>query len=97
MAVLANVQGMVEANYINCKPRYHLPSARCQQADPEALAFFIIKYSEYVNLSTQEIQNIFHERHIVVKNVPVKSYKWERESLSMLGSLTQHHEIQGLG
>lgn len=94
-SVLTNVQEIVEANYVNDRPRHHLPSARNVVREPGSSIFFLVDYNEYLEMPASTIQQILKDRHIVVQNVPQKSYTWGPEALSLMGSLTQARDLQG--
>ena|SRR5215472_2151329 len=87
---------MVTDNFVNGRPRHHLPSAQSVEFDPNGSMFFIVEYADFIEMPIETIQNIFHHRHIVIDNVPVRNSKWSLENLSTLGSLTQMREIQGM-
>jgi hypothetical protein len=94
---LQNVHAVVERSYINgSHPRHHLPSAHHQEYTPEASAFFIIDYDDYLKLPANEIHNVYKDRHILICNVPGMQHPWERPTLAKLGALAQHRDIEGM-
>jgi hypothetical protein len=93
--VLTNVQQLVESNYVDGRPRHHLPSARNPVYQQDSSIFFIIDYSEFVKLSGKDIHRIARDRNIVVLNVPQEDFSWSRETLSKLGCIKQCCDIQG--
>jgi hypothetical protein len=93
--VLRNVQRLVEQNYVNGRPRHHLPSARRKVFEPGASVFYIVDHGEFIQMSDEEIQLIARRRHIVVRNVPQRKFNWNLETLSEFGDVGQLREIQG--
>ena len=89
------MQELVESNYVNGRPRHHLPAARQVQFTPDSSAFFIIDYPQFMKMSAQDIHLIARARHIVVEHVPQDDFTWSRETLLRMGNLTQPREIQG--
>jgi uncharacterized protein YuzB (UPF0349 family) len=94
--VLKNVQELVENNYVDGRPRHHLPEARQIPFTPDSSVFFIIDYPDFMKLSAQDIHYIARTRHIVVENVPQEDFTWSLETLALLGDLKQNREIQGM-
>jgi hypothetical protein len=90
------VQGLVESNYVNGIPHHHLPSARNVQFEPGALMFFIVDFADFVKLTPHQIQEIYSQRNIVVRNIPERRFDWSLETLSEVGALKRPREIQGL-
>jgi hypothetical protein len=86
---------MVTSNYVYGCPRHHQPAARQATLQPDSSMFFVVPFNHYMSLSRREIQNIFHDWHIVVTNIPSRTYPWSRDTLAMLGSLTQDRDIHG--
>ena len=95
MAVLQNVQELVESHYVNGRPRHHLPAARDPQYTPGCSMFFIVDFVDFMKMPAAQIHIIARDRHIVVENVPQEDFSWSRESLSRFGLLSQLREIQG--
>jgi hypothetical protein len=94
-AVLKNVQELVESNYVNGRPRHHLPAARQIPFTPNSSIFFIVEYPDFMKMSAQEIHLVARTRNIVVRNIPQEDFTWSRETLMRLGHLEQNREIQG--
>jgi hypothetical protein len=90
------IHSLVINNYVNGHPRHHLPTARQKIFQPDSSMFFIVKFDDYISLSGTEVQDIFQNRHIVVTNIPSRRYPWSRNTLAMLGSLTQDRDIHGI-
>ena len=93
--VLRNVQTLVEANYVNGRPRHHQESARNATLQEGASVFFIVEHSELEKMSAQEIQDVSRDRNILVRNAPQRRFEWNEETLSEFGDVTQPREIQG--
>jgi hypothetical protein len=93
--VLRNVQSLVESNYIDGRPRHHLPSAWNPILEEGASIFFIVEHAKFVTMSPHQIQEIARHRNIVVKNVPQPAFDWSRETLSEFGGVSQLRDIQG--
>ena len=98
MKVLKNVQELVESNYIQGRPRHHLPEAQQIKLDPKSpnsSIFFVSDYTDFMKLSAEDIHRIARHRNIVVRSVPQDNFTWSRETLLKLGNLSQKREIQG--
>jgi hypothetical protein len=93
--VLKNVQDLVQAGYIDGRPRHHQPDARNPATNATTSIFFVVTYQDFMELSEADVQRIFMDRHIVVTDVPAQKYRWDLKTLSKLGSLEQQREIQG--
>jgi hypothetical protein len=94
--VLKNVQELIESNYINGRPRHHLPSARDPNYTEGCSVFFIIDFPDFMRFLASKIHEIARKRHIVVENVPQEDFAWCRAMLSRFGNLSQLREIQGM-
>jgi hypothetical protein len=88
------VQKLVEANYVNGRPRHHLPSARSIEPLPDSSTFFIIEHDDFIRLSPDTIQAIARDRDIVVQHVPQREFDWSLATLSEVGNLDQARDIQ---
>jgi hypothetical protein len=62
---------------------------------PAPSIFFVASYQDFMALSDEEVLSIFHDRHIVVTDVPSRPYAFDRQTLSKLGCLLQQRDIQG--
>lgn len=85
----------MEKNYVDGKPRHHLPSARNPTFEPGASIFFVVEHSDFIKLTIREVQDIARHRNIVIRNIPQRHFDWGRETLSELGSITQSRDVQG--
>ena len=74
------MQELIEQNYIDNRPRHHLPAARDPEYQEGSSVFFIIDSKAYDDLSTSDILAIARHRHIVVENVPQKKFMWDRKT-----------------
>lgn len=92
---MKNVQELVESNYVDGRPRHHLPEARLIPYSPNSSVFFVSGYADFSKIPRHDIQEIARKRHIVVENVPQEEFAWCRETLALLGCLSQNREIQG--
>jgi hypothetical protein len=95
MAVLQNVQELVESHYVNGRPCHHLPAARDPKFTPGCSVFFIVDFVDFMKMPATDIHVIVCDWHIVIENVPQEDFSWSRESLSQFGLLSQLREIQG--
>src|ERR1700741_1613093 len=95
MAVLQNVQELVESHYVNGRPRHHLPAARDPQYTPGCSMFFIVDFVDFMKMPATQIHIIARDWHIVVENIPQEDFLWSCESLSWFRLLSQLREIQG--
>jgi hypothetical protein len=93
--ILNNVQKLVEANYVDGKPRHHLPSARSLDPQPDSSTFFLIDHKDFTLLSAEAKQAIVRNRNVVVQNIPQRKFDWSLETLSEIGGLDQPRDIQG--
>ena len=94
--VLKNVQELIEKNYVNNRPRHHLPAARDPVYQQGSSLFFVIDFPAFNDLEPSDILAIARHRHIVVENVPQKKFMWDRKTLAKLGDLDQLRQIQGM-
>jgi hypothetical protein len=96
IGVLQKVQKLVQDGYLEGRPYHHQPEARLTTVtSPPPSIFFVSTYQDFMALSDEEVQCIFHNRHIVVTDVPARPYAWDRQTLSKFGSLLQQRDIQG--
>jgi hypothetical protein len=92
--VLHNVQQLVEANYVNGRPRHHLDSSRNPSLQDGASIFFIVEHVDFAKMSARQIQDIARFRHIVVRNIAQPTFEWNSETLSEFGDLRLPRAIQ---
>jgi len=85
----------VEANYVEGKPRHHLPAARNIEYEPGSSMFFIVDHADYAKLKPQVVQEIYRHRNIVIRNAPQRTFNWSPETLGLVGSCQDVREIQG--
>lgn len=94
--MLAKVQKLVQDRYLDGCPRHHQPEARIANlTSPAPSIFFVASYQDFMALTDEEVLCIFHDRHIVITDVPSRPYPWDCQTLSKLGSLLQQRDIQG--
>jgi hypothetical protein len=65
-------------------------------ANPEELVFAIMTESEFEEKNVEEIQGIFQQRHIIVKDMRTTRYQFDEEGLYSLTGLTTVVDIQGV-
>lgn len=94
--ILDRVHNLIEADYVNGKPRHHLASARNIEYDPAASCFFLIDHNEFQQLPASTIQEIIRHRTILIQNVPKPEFKWSLDALGELGALDMSRDIQGI-
>jgi hypothetical protein len=93
--ILQEVHKLVEANYINGRPKHHLQAAYNVKHEDGASVFFIVSYEDFMKMSSSDINHIARRRHILVRGIPQEKFKWGREALAHTGSLTQQRDVQG--
>jgi hypothetical protein len=65
-------------------------------ANPEESVFAIMTESEFEEKNVEEIQGIFRQRHIIVKDMRTTQYQFGEEGLYSLTGLTTVVDIQGV-
>lgn len=93
--ILEQVHSLIEADYVDGKPRHHLESARNIEYLPGASCYFIIDYNDFQKLSAATIQAIAWDRSILIQNCPQPEFNWSLDTLGELGALDQSRDIQG--
>jgi hypothetical protein len=86
---------MVESRYINEVPRHRLPSAREREVQDGQSMIFVVEWKDFNEMEAREIQDIFRHRHILVRNWPEKTLKFDHAGLSMLAPMTKKKSFQG--
>jgi hypothetical protein len=94
--ILERVHALVEADYVNGRPRHHLESARNVEFISGASCFFIIDYNDFRRLSATTVQDIVRHRSILIQNFPQREFSWSLDTLEELGALDQSRDIQGM-
>lgn len=94
--ILQRVHALVESDYVEGKPRHHLPSARNVEYTPGASCFFIVDYNDFQQLPAATVQAILRHRNILIQNVPQPEFDWSLDTLRELGSVDQSRDIQGI-
>jgi hypothetical protein len=94
--MLSEIQTSAERLYQNGTPLHHLDSARSLDYDPQASHFFVTTPEQLEKLTTQEIQEIFRHRHILIPGPPPRDFHFDSQGLATLGSLTAPRQIQGI-
>jgi hypothetical protein len=94
--ILDRVHTLVEADYVNGRPRHHLKSARNVEFIPGASCFFIVDYNDFQRLSASTVQDIARHRSILIQNFPQREFNWSLDTLEELGALEQSRDIQGM-
>jgi hypothetical protein len=90
---MASIQEQTNKN--NCVP-HHLPSAMKTVHDLNGSVFFVVRYSDYLQLSNSTIQAIFKDRHILITEVPATSdISFDLYGLGTLAGIHQPIEIIG--
>jgi hypothetical protein len=92
---LRKIMNMVESRYVNDLPRHRLPSARERGLQDGQSSIFVVEWKDFQEMEGREIQAIFRHRHILVRNWPEKTLKFDRAGLSMLGPLKKQTSFQG--
>jgi hypothetical protein len=94
--ILRRVHALVQANYVDGKPRHHQDSARQVEWTPGASCFLIIDRADYDLLDEDKVNEILRHRNIIIRNSPPREYPWSLDTLRQLGSLDQPRDIQGI-
>lgn len=94
--ILGRVHALVEADYVNGRPRHHLESARNIEFTPGASCFFIIDYTDFRRLPAAAVQDVLRDRNILIQNFPQREFDWSLDTLEELGALDQPRDIQGM-
>jgi hypothetical protein len=89
------IQKSVESLFEEGRPLHHLDSARSLEYDPEASAIYVTSERAFNQLSSQQIQEVFRRRHILIPATTPPDVKFDRKGLSTLGCLTTERQIQG--
>lgn len=97
---LRNVMDMVEMEYQDDVPLHRLPLARDPAYQPDRLLglqskIFIVEWTDFNKMEARQIQDIFRHRHILVRNWPEKTLKFDRAGLSMLAPMYKQTSFQG--
>jgi hypothetical protein len=95
MDSLRVILGCLESSIPEGRPRFHDPSARSLNYDPEGSSIFIVDYSTFLSMHPSQIQKVFRHRHVLVSNVPTEKMEFDLEGLSSIGSLSKPISIQG--
>jgi hypothetical protein len=90
------IQTSIEGAYVDGKPLHHLDSAKSPQYDQKASQFYVTTQEEFAKFKGPEIQEIFRHRHILIAGSPPDDFRFDRNGLKALGSLTARREIQGM-
>ena len=92
---LRKIMNMVESRYVNELPRHRLPSARERCLQEGQSSIFVVEWKDFQEMEAQQIQDVFRHRHILVRNWPEKTVKFDRAGLAMLGPLKKQTSFQG--
>jgi hypothetical protein len=93
--ILSDIQTMVKSGFIDGIPPHHQPSARLQEYDENGSSIFVSDWEDFRKLTAAEVQAIFRNRHILVRNGPVEKVDFTLDSLEMLGSVSRPVCLQG--
>ena len=86
---------MVEEEYVNQVPKHRLPTARSQTLHPDASVIFVTTWTEFMTMTSLEIQEVFRRRHILITDTPISTLNFDEEGLSTLAPLHQECVFQG--
>lgn len=92
---LKKVMNMVESKYDDGVPLHRLPSARERNLQDKQSSIFVVEWKDFNRMEAWEIQGIFRHRHILVRNWPEKTLKFDRAGLSMLAPMHKQSAFQG--
>ena len=91
--LLQDIHNNVEAGYIDGRPPHHHPSARERSYDPEnppPSCIFVCKSEDLNTISSEDIQEVYRHRHILVTGVPLQD---EGFSLATLKNYASLHKV----
>jgi hypothetical protein len=93
--ILRRVHELVKADYVDGKPRYHLPSAREEKYTADASCIFLVHYEKFRTMSHEQKLAIIKHRDILVEDCPQDKFGWDTETFMQFGSLELSRDIQG--
>jgi hypothetical protein len=93
--ILRRVHDLVKADYVDSRPRLHLPSAREEEYNPDASCIFLVNYEKFRTMSVATKLAIIRHRDILIEDYPQDEFGWDLETLMQLGSVEQSRDIQG--
>jgi hypothetical protein len=97
-ATLTNIEAQIQAKFQNGLLLHLLPSVKnvTYTPGPNQSQIFVTSHSNYLRLHTREIQNILHERLILVHgNVFDYAYRWNLESFGWLHDVDKTVDVHG--
>lgn len=95
---LRRLETRVQEGFIDGVPPHLLPTAQSLMYEPDShqSRFFTAPHSEYVKLSSDTIQGVFRQRHILIHgNTFNYEYGWNLESFGRLYDVEMRTSIQG--
>jgi hypothetical protein len=93
--VLREIQEMVISGFVDGVPPHRLPSARLPEYDENASSIFVTEWNDFKELSAAEVQAIFRNRHILIRNSGVDTISFNTDGLETLGSISRVVCLQG--
>ena len=92
---LKKVMKMVESKYEKGIFLHRCPSAKDRNRQENQSSIFVVEWKDFIEMEAREIQDVFRHRHILVRNWPEKTLKFDRAGLSMLGPMHRKSAFQG--
>jgi hypothetical protein len=92
---LKKVMEMVESKYEGGVPLHRLPSAKELNRQENQSSIFVVEWKDFIEMEAMAIQGVFRHRHILVRNWPEKTLKFDRAGLSMLAPMHKKSSFQG--
>ena len=93
--LLQEIQECVESDYVEGRPRHHLPSAREIEPSEGQSIIFVTNYSTFSDMPTNVVQDIFKTRHILVLDCPLPSEEFNTKTMRRITNVNTKREIQG--
>jgi hypothetical protein len=92
--LLKRIQKSIEDGYMNGIPRHHHASAKMLDVRQGSSQFFVTTPEDFAQLSGEDVQGIFRDRHVLIPGGSSKRSSFSRKGLAELGSLYTPRDIQ---
>jgi hypothetical protein len=96
--LLKDIHTSVETGFVENKPPHHHPSARDPNFNPEnppESCIFVVEYADFIEMTDRQLQSIFHRRHILVLNAPLRDEGFSLQTLSKYANIKRTMSIVG--
>ncbi|KZP28215.1 hypothetical protein FIBSPDRAFT_885813 [Athelia psychrophila] len=92
---LKKIMANTEEHYIDGKPLHCHPDTRNRDAQHSSSSIFIIEAKDFRQMTPNEVQEIFCDRHILVLDVESnQDWSFNEECLNHLGPIDQERQMQ---